>query len=384
MAVRIQDRPVIYIRAVQLHDAPYYLAAAKSSRFASLNFPATLPAMEAKIGRSQRSFRGEIAQPGDREYVFTIFAGTGTEAVPVGTSTFYPKHGTPYQPHTAWDVIRNTKEVRGVSVPNDYLIFVLDHDGPAEVGAMVVHRLFQGRESVGRQVELMVDAANHSLTVRGGYGRAGSWIRFFWAALPHNRDAFRGRLCISEFLAPLNHHQDGRRSSPFYDALGTKFLGGRTYDEMDLATLSNRRLLTSHFPLVVRIARLPAPAQEVIGKVGEDTKPAVKLLTDVGFRNSGRIDVLDAGPHYVGAFDQNPIFTGARELFYRGVVEGESSASVWHYGFIARSTPTGEFGFEACAAPYCLVEGGLLTTGEVAETLRLSPDDEMTVSAFPG
>jgi arginine N-succinyltransferase len=46
----------------------------------------------------------------------------------------------------------------------------------------------------------------------------------------------------------------------------------------------------------IYVPLLPKTAQEVIGKVHENTKPALKLLEDEGFQFSGMVDIFEAGP----------------------------------------------------------------------------------------
>jgi arginine N-succinyltransferase len=41
---------------------------------------------------------------------------------------------------------------------------------------------------------------------------------------------------------------------------------------------------------------LPKAAQDVIGQVHENTKPALKMLQDEGFVYTGMIDIFEAGP----------------------------------------------------------------------------------------
>jgi arginine N-succinyltransferase len=341
-------RPVIYVREALPPDAPFLIEAAGTSNFKTLNFPETVSALSVKIRKSQQSFRGAIADPGQQEFLFTVLSETGERAVPVGTSTFFPKHRTPEKPHHAY------------RVHESYLEFVEETDGPAEVGGMIVHKEYQG----------------------GGYGRVGSWVRFFWTTMPENRELFRGGRCLTEFLPDLEDRDEtGSRTNPFYEAVGKIYLQA-PYDKMDKATAEDHTLL-KRLPRRIDLSDLPEEARKVIGQVGKGPQKAAPLLVKLGFKPNGQIDPLDGGPHYVGLFDENPIFTGARNLYFEGVEEGTGERDDWLYGFLGLHHSKGTPRFEACAAPFRIEEGRVKTTLEAAEKLKLDEKKKVTVSPFP-
>src|SRR5690606_40386071 len=52
--------------------------------------------------------------------------------------------------------------------------------------------------------------------------------------------------------------------------------------------------LMPKLPIYVKL--LPKEAQEVIGQVHENTRPALAMLQSEGFRFRGYVDIFDAGP----------------------------------------------------------------------------------------
>src|SRR5262249_6951102 len=151
--------------------------------------------------------------------------------VPVGTSTFYPQHGTPQKPHHAYQVIRSTRTVNGIVEDTSFLHLIQDHAGPAEVVALIVHQGVMGQAAK-----------------RMPYGRAASCVRFFWAALPENREAYSQKSCLTEILPAFLKLPDGSRSNAFYEAVARPHFDGRTYDEIDVLTNEDRSLITSRLP----------------------------------------------------------------------------------------------------------------------------------------
>jgi len=365
-------RPSVLLRETLPEDAPFLLSAAESSRFRSVNFPAGLEGLQRKIDVSQRSFGGELKNPAEQEYMFTVLSDHSEKAIPIGSSTFYPKHGTPSEPHNAYQIHDDETDPA--------LSLITDTDGPAEVGAIVVHAALQGSENAGRHAAILVEGSRFMVTVTGGYGRAASWVRFFWAAMPHLRESFRHRECLAEMLPPLAAGPDSGRTNAFYETAVKPHFDSRTYEEMDLETLRDRTLIGRRLPRRIRLAELPEDARSVIGQVGAKSRPALKLLERLGFRNTGRIDPLDAGPHYVGSFSDNPLFLGARDLLFGGSSERGDEIG-WTYGLMGVHRPERGVRFRAALGPFFVVEDDLFTTPEVAEGLGFRIGTRVTASA---
>lgn len=355
--------PVVILRETLPEDGVYLQAAADSSHFRSINFPEGLSELERKIAVSQRSFSGEITTPESQEFMFTVLSSHQTGAIAVGSSTFYPKHGTEEAPHNAYRLNGNHED--------PLLTLITDWDGPAEVGAIVVHAALQGARELHEPVDILVKDAPHRIHYTGGYGRAASWVRFLWAAMPHHRKAFEDRSCLAEMLPPLYDDAHAGRTNAFYETAIKPHVDHRPYGQLDLETLADRLLIGRRLPAQIRVADLPEEARAVIGQVGPKSQPALKLLKRLGFQDTSCVDPLDAGPHYAGRFAENPLFTGARNYLFAGANQNESEIG-WTYGMLGVHRPERGVRFRAALAPFFVVEDNLWTTPVVAEGLFLN------------
>jgi len=84
--------------------------------------------------------------------------------------------------------------------------------------------------------------------------------------------------------------------SPFWEALGRHFFD-MDYPRADYLSVADKSFIADLMPTCpIYIPLLPKSAQDVIGQVHENTKPALKLLQDEGFTDTGMIDIFEAGP----------------------------------------------------------------------------------------
>jgi arginine N-succinyltransferase len=161
------------------------------------------------------------------------------------------------------------------------------YDGPTELAGLVVDPAYRRRP--------------------GKLGLCVSYVRFlFVAALPH---LFEEEL-LAELLPPLE--ADG--TSHLWKALGKRFTG-MTYREADRLSHENKDFIRDLFPSgVVYASLLSEAAQEVIGKVGQQTRGVEKMLRRVGFRYADRIDPFDGGPHFVADRSEVGVIARHRRL----------------------------------------------------------------------
>jgi arginine N-succinyltransferase len=156
-----------------------------------------------------------------------------------------------------------------LNVRNEVRVLYLDeeHDGPCVVGSLFLSPQYR----------------------RGGAGRLLSLCRFlFMAQFPEYFDP--------EVIAEMRGVVDGQGRSPFWDALGRHFFD-IDYPTADYLSMVNKRFIADLMPKhPIYIPLLPPEAQAVIGKVHEQTEPAMRMLKDEGFRESGRVDIFDGGP----------------------------------------------------------------------------------------
>jgi arginine N-succinyltransferase len=260
---------MLLLRDVQKADLPGLkrLAAVLNS----VNLPNDEQVLSQLIDRSTKSFTGALRDPFTRDYLFVLEDLKRKQII--GTSMIIAQHGTRESPHISFQVTE--VEHYSASLDKHFRHKVLNigynYEGPTEIGGLVVdppHR--SGPEKPGKQL---------------------SYIRFLYMAA--HRDRFRPRL-LAELLPPLG--KGGR--SLVWDACGKKFTG-LEYHEADLLSRQNKEFIKELFPSSdIYTTLFPAPAQKIIGEVGEETRGVQRMLERVGFKYVSRIDPFDGGPHY--------------------------------------------------------------------------------------
>lgn len=241
-----------------------------ASQFSLLNLPADKKILSEKIERSVHSFGGGTPRE-QAEYLFVV--EDLEEQQIVGSSLILAKHGTEEVPHSYFKVVKKDRysEDIGVGFIHQVLQLKQDTNGPTEIGGLLVDRNYRKRpEKLGKQISL---------------------IRFIYMGM--SRDEFEDRV-LCELTPPLG---EGGRSE-FWEALGRRFTG-LPYQEADLISQRNKEFIGSLFPQEdIYMALLDAKARLVLGRVGEDTRPAQHLLESIGFKYLNEVDPFDGGPHY--------------------------------------------------------------------------------------
>jgi arginine N-succinyltransferase len=255
------------VRAARHDDLQPLLELAR--QFTLLNLPADRRRIESKIERSIASFAGEMSKS-DAEYMFVV-EDTEGEMI-VGSSLILAKNGTPNSPNFSFKVLKKERFSRelGIGFIHQILRLNVNTDGPTEVGGLVVDRAYRRRpEKVGRMISLS---------------------RFVYIGMAQDR--FESEL-HSEMAPPLT--DEGR--SEFWEALGRRFTG-MPYTEADQISGQNNGFIQSLFPEEdIYLALLDSKARLVLGRVGEETQPALHLLNRIGFKYKEEVDPFDGGPH---------------------------------------------------------------------------------------
>ncbi len=237
----------------------------------SVNLPNDERALAAIVDRSSRSFEGRIRDPLERSYVF-VLEDPRSERV-IGTSMVIAQHGTRESPCTFFHV--SEREHYSSTLDRHFKHRVLSigyhFDGPTEIGGLVVHPGDRGGpEKPGKQL---------------------SFVRFLYMAA--HPDRFRPTV-LAELLPPLTP----AGKSLFWEACGRRFTG-LEYQEADKRSRENKEFIQQLFPPVDIYATLfPPRVQRCLGAVGAETEGVRRMLERIGFRDVGRIDPFDGGPHY--------------------------------------------------------------------------------------
>jgi arginine N-succinyltransferase len=255
------------VRNIKHDDLEDVLVLAR--QFSLLNLPADKKAIEEKIDQSVGSFSGE-KQKGDGRFIFVI--EDGEHKAIAGSSQILAKHGTPEEPIYSFEIQKKERFSRdlGVGFIHQILRLKISEDGPSEIGGLVVDRNYRSRpEKIGKLISL---------------------ARFLYIGMYPDRfeeDVY------AQMAPPLT--EEGR--SEFWEALGRRFTG-MPYVEADILSQKNKEFIRSLFPEEdIYLCLLDAKARLVLGRVNQETQPALHLLESIGFVFKNEVDPFDGGPH---------------------------------------------------------------------------------------
>jgi arginine N-succinyltransferase len=316
----------------------------------TVNLPNDRGHIQRLLEHSERSFRGELPER-RRKYVFLLRDRATGEAL--GTSTIVAQLGRRDAPYIYLDVIDEEKYSSALDRHFHHTVLRIgfSYDGPTEIGGLVVapeHR--RAPERLGLLI---------------------SYVRFLFIAT--HRELFKNEL-LAELLPPLE--PDG--TSHLWEALGRRFTG-MSYAEADLLSSENKSFIRDLFPSGnVYASLLSQDAQNVIGKVGAQTRGVEKMLRRVGFRYAKRIDPFDGGPHFVAGADE---VTAVRDTVRASVRVGAPASGVGR-ALLARDLPAAPY-FRAFAGPAVERDGSVEVSADVCEALGVNEGDGVFVLSLP-
>lgn len=320
------------IRPASPDDLPTLLKLARMVHF--INLPADRDMIAAKIARSRRSFAGEQEDAREREFMFVLEdAATGNV---VGTSAIIGSISWPGHPHTYLHVRKRSLFSTDLQTGQVHLTleFATDESGWSELGGLILAPGYRGHpERLGALLSL---------------------VRLHFIGL--HRDLFAEKI-IAELMGAVT--PDSRNL--LWEYLGRRFIN-LSYKEADLFCQHSKEFITSLFPRgEIFASLLPPEARNLIGRVGEETRPAKKMLEDQGFEFEDHVDPFDGGPYISAQRDRIPIVAATRSVVLE-VAEGEHP----EIGFLSAD---GELGFRAIRGRYRLEGERILVAPAHAEVL---------------
>jgi arginine N-succinyltransferase len=265
----------------------------------SVNLPDEPGHIARLLEASEKSFLGQIENPRRRKYVFLIRDLALGEAV--GTSTIVAQLGRRDAPYIYLDVSTEEKYSSSTDLHFQHQVLRIgfSYDGPTELGGLVVH---PDHRRADEKLGLLI-----------------SYVRFLFIAA--HRELFKNEL-LAELMPPLE--PDG--TSHLWEAFGRRFTG-MSYAEADLRSSEDKTFIRDLFPRgEVYASLLAKDAQDVIGKVGAQTRGVERMLRRVGFRYAERIDPFDGGPHFVADADEVSLIQNTRKASFAGALAADEVA----------------------------------------------------------
>jgi len=249
-----------------------------------------------RVEQSVFAFNRSGQSPRGEPYVLVLINNETDELV--GTSTIYAKTGG-YQPFYAYRIVESDhhSEMLGVHAHRVRLDLERIHDGPTEIGSLFLRGKYRGE----------------------GRGRWLSLARFaLFAMLPHR---FGDRV-IAEMRGTAN--ADG--SVPLWDVAGrfipTDFA---TVDTMSTVSKQFIEEMMPQHPIYLDL--LSEQIRDGIGKVHDETLPAIAMLKAEGFSETDMVDIFDAGPVISCETDKIKAVRRCREAIVRDVAQSIVTSS---------------------------------------------------------
>lgn len=259
---------MLVVRPITPQDyAALYTCAVESGHgFTSLPVDETL--LRRRIARAQEAFaREQVSEPGEEGYLFVmedtetgeVVGCSGIEAAVGLTDAFYH--------YRLGKVIHHSKEL-DIYNALETLTLCNDYTGVSELCTLFL------REPYRKNMN----------------GRVLSRFRMLFMAEFRNRFS---QVAIAEMRGVSNENGE----SPFWGWLQQNFFS-MDFTQADYLTgIGEKTFVAELMPqLPIYVKLLPPEAQAVIGKVHDNTRPALKMLESEGFRSRGYVDIFDAGP----------------------------------------------------------------------------------------
>lgn len=349
------------IRQSRSEDTSTLLKLARMVYF--INLPPDEKIIAGKIGHSRSCFnrvagipepsedslrRGRPARSGladlkDRSDVFMFTIVDADSDSVIGSSQIISRMGGPGHPNWSFKLSEKKFFSKGLNFGTTHTVARLhgDESGPSEVGGLILAPSHRG--------------------ARGKPGKFLSLVRFHFAALYPDR--FSPRV-IAEMAAPVTADGDNH----FWDAIGRKFIPVK-YAEADRFCQHNRDFIPELLPKDdVYLTLLPLEVLNQVAQVGEETRPARRMLENFGFAYKGHIDPFDGGPHLEALFADITVVRDTTRRQYLGPAEpGDATQSA----IVSIMHPDGEFRATQCNV--IADSGGVRCSGRVAELLGIQP-----------
>jgi len=263
---------MMLIRPIRSSDLDDLYAMASSAGSGLTTLPADTERLAARIELSERSFAQKV--PIERgNYMFAL-EDTEAERM-VGVSAIEAQIGidTVWYNYRVSQCVNSSREI-GVHTINHTLYLTNDLTGSSEVCSLLLDKNYRTIEGPRR----------------GTNGRLLSKCRFlFMREFPN--------LFSDKVIAEMRGYSNAQGQSPFWDALGRKFFHMEFTQADYLSGSGNKSFVAELMPKYpIYLAFLPQSARDVVGRVHDNTRPALEMLKREGFNHNGLVDIFDAGP----------------------------------------------------------------------------------------
>ncbi|MDR4499467.1 MAG: arginine N-succinyltransferase [Candidatus Scalindua sp.] len=254
------------IRPIHSDDLKDLIKLAKLTSYGMSSLPDDEEILQKRILKSKDCFAKKTDEPRGETYLFAL--ENLDKGKMIGVSGIVSKVGVgePFYTYKIETAIHESEKLK-VRKEIQVLTPVPEHNGPCEIGSLYLSP--ENRKS--------------------GLGRFLSLSRFLFMA---EYTTLFDPIVIAKMRGVIE--KDG--SSAFWDSVGKHFFD-INYAEANYLSMINKQFIAELLPKYpIYIQLLPEDAQKVIGKVHKNTKPALKILMDEGFKYDNRVSIFAAGP----------------------------------------------------------------------------------------
>lgn len=337
----------MFLRPAEQKDHEAVLALAKEAGFGMTSLPPDEAVLAEKIEKSIKSFAGDGSFKGLESFFFVLedpedgtLAGTCGIKAHVGLT----------QPFYSYKLTTITQASQQLDIFSKHTILQVTNDltGLSEVGALFLLPAYR-RDRIGKMLSLS---------------------RFMFMA------AF-GEYFHDQVLAEMRGVHDLEGNSPFYNAVAQHFFQ-MSFTQADYinATQGNQFIndLMPKYPIYTQL--LPKAAQDVVGAVNPASEPAKHMLIRQGFKESGYVDIFDAGPTLIAERAQLRTIKESQVAVVRAIEDMPESATK----YLADNEQFA--GFRAAMGRMIVRENGLAVSPRLARRLGVAVGDTIRYIAI--
>jgi arginine N-succinyltransferase len=332
---------MLVVRPITPQDYAALYTCAVESGYGFTSLPVDEGLLKRRIARAQEAFaREHVSEPGEEGYLFVmedtetgeVVGCSGIEAAVGLTEAFYH--------YRLGKVVHHSKSL-DVYNALETLTLCNDYTGVSELCTLFLREPFRKNQN----------------------GRVLSRFRMLFMA------EFRER--FSQFaIAEMRGVSNENGESPFWGWLEKHFFN-MDFNQADYLTGIGEKAFVAElmptFPLYVKM--LEPEAQAVVGKVHDNTRPALRMLENEGFRFRGYVDIFDAGPTVEVEVANIKSVRDSRRL--RVTIGEPNSATAQRY--IVCNTRVSDF--RAGQAHVEIVDDTIILSPAAAQALRLTEGD---------
>lgn len=339
---------MLVVRPIKKNDYESLRVCAEESGHGFTSLPVNEELLTNRINHSVASFeKADVREPGDEGYLMVGFDSESGEVA--GTTAIEASIGwdVPFYTYHISKIVHSSPKL-GVNNVVKLLTFGNNYTGCSEICTLFLRPTFRG----------------------GLNGKLMSRCRFLMMAEHPERFS-------KVAFAEMRGVSDEEGNSPFWKWLQEHFFSIDFTMADYLTGIGKKGFIADLMPkLPIYINLLSKEAQEVIGKVHQNTIPALKLLEKEGFVCRDYVDIFDAGPT-VECDVQN--IESVRTSFRAQAKASEHSSS---QDYLIINTSFENFRAVAAKAAYDQEQGIALLSEDVMAALEIADGDAIRMLAI--